>query len=173
MQCVTAVDGEWLAELGPMFYSVKQAGKSRQVSRADAERLRRVCAWRQAGSRETRQQWGFIRHKSRERDKDGGILGYEEERGGCSYSNLLLVLCVRGGCNVSKCSRTPRAAAAATAGTPARLHPGYLRPPGEPASCQRGDQQHGGGDVHGTAAAASPSGRTGEEEQPGQRQVSL
>ena len=23
MQCVTAVDGEWLAELGPMFYSVK------------------------------------------------------------------------------------------------------------------------------------------------------
>uniref|UniRef100_A0A8C0L8V2 Pre-mRNA-splicing factor ATP-dependent RNA helicase PRP16 n=1 Tax=Canis lupus dingo TaxID=286419 RepID=A0A8C0L8V2_CANLU len=30
MQCVTAVDGEWLAELGPMFYSVKQAGKSRQ-----------------------------------------------------------------------------------------------------------------------------------------------
>lgn len=31
MQCVTAVEGEWLAELGPMFYSVKQAGKSRQV----------------------------------------------------------------------------------------------------------------------------------------------
>ena len=31
MQCVTAVDGEWLAELGPMFYSVKEAGKSRQV----------------------------------------------------------------------------------------------------------------------------------------------
>lgn len=32
MQCVTAVDGEWLAELGPMFYSIKHAGKSRQVS---------------------------------------------------------------------------------------------------------------------------------------------
>lgn len=31
MQCVTAVDGEWLAELGPMFYSIKHAGKSRQV----------------------------------------------------------------------------------------------------------------------------------------------
>lgn len=31
MQCVTSVDGEWLAELGPMFYSVKQAGKSRTV----------------------------------------------------------------------------------------------------------------------------------------------
>ena len=32
MQCVTAVDGHWLAELGPMFYSVKDAMKSRGVS---------------------------------------------------------------------------------------------------------------------------------------------
>ena len=24
MQCVTAVDPEWLAELGPMFFSIKQ-----------------------------------------------------------------------------------------------------------------------------------------------------
>lgn len=39
MQCVTAVDGEWLAELGPMFYSVKQAGKSRQVRQTHAPRL--------------------------------------------------------------------------------------------------------------------------------------
>ena len=31
MQCVTAVDGRWLAELGPMFYSVKDANKSRTV----------------------------------------------------------------------------------------------------------------------------------------------
>ena len=29
MQCVTAVDGYWLAELGPMFFSVKESGKSR------------------------------------------------------------------------------------------------------------------------------------------------
>merc|ERR1719228_2382382 len=29
MQCVTAVDGYWLAELGPMFYSVKESAKSR------------------------------------------------------------------------------------------------------------------------------------------------
>ncbi len=26
MQCVTAVEATWLAEMGPMFYSVKQAG---------------------------------------------------------------------------------------------------------------------------------------------------
>uniref|UniRef100_A0A8C7Y7P9 RNA helicase n=1 Tax=Oryzias sinensis TaxID=183150 RepID=A0A8C7Y7P9_9TELE len=37
MQCVTAVDGEWLAELGPMFYSVKQAGRSRQENRRRAK----------------------------------------------------------------------------------------------------------------------------------------
>lgn len=33
MQCVTAVDGHWLAELGPMFYSVKESAKSRQERR--------------------------------------------------------------------------------------------------------------------------------------------
>lgn len=33
MQCVTAVDGRWLAELGPMFFSVKEADVSRLESR--------------------------------------------------------------------------------------------------------------------------------------------
>ncbi|XP_039619262.1 pre-mRNA-splicing factor ATP-dependent RNA helicase PRP16 isoform X1 [Polypterus senegalus] len=37
MQCVTSVDGEWLAELGPMFYSIKQAGKTRQENRRRAK----------------------------------------------------------------------------------------------------------------------------------------
>ncbi|XP_028811972.1 pre-mRNA-splicing factor ATP-dependent RNA helicase PRP16 [Denticeps clupeoides] len=37
MQCVTAVDGEWLAELGPMFYSIKHAGRSRQENRRRAK----------------------------------------------------------------------------------------------------------------------------------------
>ncbi|KAK6477166.1 pre-mRNA-splicing factor ATP-dependent RNA helicase PRP16-like [Huso huso] len=37
MQCVSSVDGEWLAELGPMFYSVKQANKSRQENRRRAK----------------------------------------------------------------------------------------------------------------------------------------
>ena len=32
-QCVTSVDGYWLAELGPMFYSVKETGKSRSEGR--------------------------------------------------------------------------------------------------------------------------------------------
>lgn len=43
MQCVTAVDGEWLAELGPMFYSIKHAGKSRQVS------ILSLMSWQTAG----------------------------------------------------------------------------------------------------------------------------
>lgn len=29
MQCVTAVDGHWLAELGPMFFSLKDSLKTR------------------------------------------------------------------------------------------------------------------------------------------------
>lgn len=29
MRCVTAVDGEWLAQLGPMFFSIKQSTNSR------------------------------------------------------------------------------------------------------------------------------------------------
>ena len=33
MQSVTAVEGEWLAELGPMFYSVKESSKSRKEKR--------------------------------------------------------------------------------------------------------------------------------------------
>ncbi len=32
MQCVTAADGYWLAELGPMFFSVKESVKTRMVS---------------------------------------------------------------------------------------------------------------------------------------------
>ncbi|KAF4522429.1 hypothetical protein B566_EDAN012329 [Ephemera danica] len=33
MQCVTAVEGTWLAELGPMFFSVKQSGRSGREKR--------------------------------------------------------------------------------------------------------------------------------------------
>ena len=32
MQCVTAVDGHWLAELGPMFFTVKESTATRFVS---------------------------------------------------------------------------------------------------------------------------------------------
>ena len=35
MQCVTAVDGHWLAELGPMFFSVKESVRTRLVCEHD------------------------------------------------------------------------------------------------------------------------------------------
>ncbi|KAK2722129.1 pre-mRNA-splicing factor ATP-dependent RNA helicase PRP16-like [Artemia franciscana] len=37
MQNVTAVDGQWLAELGPMFYSVKESGAGRVQKRRQAQ----------------------------------------------------------------------------------------------------------------------------------------
>ncbi|XP_067014242.2 pre-mRNA-splicing factor ATP-dependent RNA helicase PRP16 [Anabrus simplex] len=37
MQCVTAVDGHWLAELGPMFFSVKETGRSGSAKRRKAQ----------------------------------------------------------------------------------------------------------------------------------------
>lgn len=42
MQCVTAVDALWLAELGPMFFSVKEKGgylEKRRRDLRDAERM--------------------------------------------------------------------------------------------------------------------------------------
>ncbi|XP_028174839.1 pre-mRNA-splicing factor ATP-dependent RNA helicase PRP16 [Ostrinia furnacalis] len=36
MHCVTAVDGRWLAELGPMFFSLKETGKSNRDKRKEA-----------------------------------------------------------------------------------------------------------------------------------------
>lgn len=37
MQCVTSVDGHWLAELGPMFFAVKETGKSGRTKRKQAQ----------------------------------------------------------------------------------------------------------------------------------------
>ena len=42
MQCVTAVDGYWLAELGPMFYSVKESAKSRSDGKKLALEHKRI-----------------------------------------------------------------------------------------------------------------------------------
>lgn len=43
MQCVTSVEAEWLAELGPMFYSVKETIHSIEEGKAKvAERRRQM-----------------------------------------------------------------------------------------------------------------------------------
>jgi pre-mRNA-splicing factor ATP-dependent RNA helicase DHX38/PRP16 len=46
MSCVTAVEGEWLAELGPMFFSVKESFettlKKREKERQDNARTQKA-----------------------------------------------------------------------------------------------------------------------------------
>lgn len=43
MQCATSVDGYWLAELGPMFFSVKETGRSgREKKKQAAEHLQEM-----------------------------------------------------------------------------------------------------------------------------------
>ena len=34
MSCVTAVEGEWLAQMGPMFFTVKESYKTRILQKA-------------------------------------------------------------------------------------------------------------------------------------------
>ena len=62
MQCVTAVDAIWLAELGPMFYSVKDPNKTRMQKRLeqDAEK----------GHMETEMQQALELMKKREAEKE-------------------------------------------------------------------------------------------------------
>ncbi len=43
MQCATSVDGYWLAELGPMFFSVKETGRSgKEKKKQAAEHLQEM-----------------------------------------------------------------------------------------------------------------------------------
>ena len=44
MQCVTAVDAEWLAELGPMFFSVKESVEKR-IEKRRMERETKQVRW--------------------------------------------------------------------------------------------------------------------------------
>ena len=51
MSCVTAVEGEWLAELGPMFFSIKEsyesALKRRQRERIDVANMEKEIHMKQ------------------------------------------------------------------------------------------------------------------------------
>ena len=42
MSCVTAVEGEWLAEMGPMFFTVKESYKTRILQKAREQTDRRA-----------------------------------------------------------------------------------------------------------------------------------
>ncbi|XP_055708984.1 pre-mRNA-splicing factor ATP-dependent RNA helicase PRP16-like [Phlebotomus papatasi] len=57
MQCATAVDGHWLAELGPMFFSVKETGRSgREKKRQAAEHLQEMEAQMQKAQKQMEEQ---------------------------------------------------------------------------------------------------------------------
>ena len=54
MKCATAVDGEWLAELGPMFFSVKQSYEDRVAKRKRDKTETEPAAESQIQSRENK-----------------------------------------------------------------------------------------------------------------------
>uniref|UniRef100_A0A1L8DH54 RNA helicase n=1 Tax=Nyssomyia neivai TaxID=330878 RepID=A0A1L8DH54_9DIPT len=57
MQCATAVDGHWLAELGPMFFSVKETGRSgREKKRQAAEHLQEMEAQMQKAQKQMEEE---------------------------------------------------------------------------------------------------------------------
>ncbi|KAJ1998418.1 hypothetical protein GGI04_005009 [Coemansia thaxteri] len=52
MQCVTAVDPRWLAEMGPMFFSVREAGGTTRKKHADLHQARMEAEFKQAQDEE-------------------------------------------------------------------------------------------------------------------------
>lgn len=73
MQCATAVDGYWLAELGPMFFSVKESGKSgRDKRKQAAEHLHKMEAQMQEAQEE------IEREKQKTAEKQEAIMAKQE-----------------------------------------------------------------------------------------------
>ncbi|RZF39395.1 hypothetical protein LSTR_LSTR000916 [Laodelphax striatellus] len=65
MQCVTAVDGQWLAELGPMFFSVKETGRSGSAKRRQAlEHLQEMEGQMKAAQEEINQRQQEMERKN-------------------------------------------------------------------------------------------------------------
>lgn len=58
MSCVTAIEGEWLAELGPMFFSVKESYKTRLLQKV-----------RERENKEEMEKEMFIAEKRKEYDE--------------------------------------------------------------------------------------------------------
>ncbi|KAJ2804602.1 hypothetical protein H4R20_002442 [Coemansia guatemalensis] len=64
MQCVTAVDPKWLAEMGPMFFSIRESGASRQ-RHADKHMAKMVSEFEQAKEDAAMAEAERLRAKSR------------------------------------------------------------------------------------------------------------
>jgi pre-mRNA-splicing factor ATP-dependent RNA helicase DHX38/PRP16 len=66
MSCVTAVEGEWLAELGPMFFSIKESYES-ALKRRQRERMDTANMEREMQKKE------FDEEKERKREKKESV----------------------------------------------------------------------------------------------------
>ena len=83
MQCVTSVDPEWLAELGPMFFSIKHAGETR------AEKRQKEKADKAKMEAEMK---AYEEHKAqkaaREAEKDVTAFGFRKPSGGTRHNRI-------------------------------------------------------------------------------------
>jgi pre-mRNA-splicing factor ATP-dependent RNA helicase DHX38/PRP16 len=72
MQCVTAVDGHWLAELGPMFFSVKETAKSRGENKKLAIEMTKTMEreMKEAEVEMRRRRMAEVEEKEKERKKE-------------------------------------------------------------------------------------------------------
>ena len=66
MSCVTAVEGEWLAELGPMFFSIKESYES-SLKRRQRERVDALKMDKEMEKKELEEE------KQREKEKEASV----------------------------------------------------------------------------------------------------
>ncbi|KAJ1661857.1 Pre-mRNA-splicing factor ATP-dependent RNA helicase PRP16 [Coemansia sp. RSA 1646] len=73
MQCVTAVDPRWLAEMGPMFFSVREAGSTRK-QHADLHMARMESEFHQAQVEDEEAKAEIERRRARSRASRSNIV---------------------------------------------------------------------------------------------------
>ena len=80
MSCVTAVDGEWLAELGPMFFSIKEDYSTRMLKRNEERRREQEMEKAEKDMRKRTEEEERQKREDDERRKKkkrgGGIAGF-------------------------------------------------------------------------------------------------
>lgn len=75
MQCVTAVDGHWLAEMGPMFFSVKETARTRMdKKRQTIEHIRDMDAEMKQAEEDIKQEKEEQLHREKQKAKKYDIV---------------------------------------------------------------------------------------------------
>jgi pre-mRNA-splicing factor ATP-dependent RNA helicase DHX38/PRP16 len=81
MACVTAVEGEWLAELGPMFFTVKESYKSRIIHRHQ-EKLEQELMEKQMSELEKKKKNELMLSKKIKKSNSSSTLFTKKDSGG-------------------------------------------------------------------------------------------